>query len=147
MGDSPALRDWRRASNLRHLTEARDLLRGHGFARRDDYLDEDVGWAWRPPYPTLQREPPRVLCLHESDPRAWEGVAVQDTEDTLALVRRSCEQVREGTHELGSYESTEVEAWLWWAEDASRGVGAEPWAARWAERLRDELKRRRAQGG
>lgn len=144
MTDEPALRDWRRASNLRHLTEARSLLCGHGFACLDDYLGGDVGWAWRPPYPTLQREPPRVLCLHESDPRAWEGVAVQDTEDALAQVRRSCEQVREGTHDLGAYETAEVEAWLWWAEGASRCADAEAWVARWAERLRDELKRRGA---
>lgn len=137
-------RAWRRASNLRHLTEARDLLRRHGFARVDDHLGGDEGWAWRPAHPTLQREPRRVLCLHESEPHAWEGVAVQDTEDALAQVRRSCEQVREGTHDLGAYETAEVVAWLWWAEGASRCADAEAWVSRWAERLRDELRRRGA---
>jgi len=160
------LRRWRRATNLRHLTAARDLLRRHGFARIDDHIDGDAGWVWRPTHPTLQQEAPRVLCLHESDPHAWEGVAVDDTRDTLALVERVCERVRAGTLDLGPYEDAAIEAWLWWAEDAERaardwadvcsetpGCGTCPaceasrdllWLGRWVEVLRAEMRSRMA---
>jgi len=161
------LRRWRREANLRHLTAARDLLRSHGFAHVEDYVGGDPGWLWHPPWATVQQEAPRVLCLHESDPHAWEGVAVDDTRDTLALVDRVCGRVQAGTLDLAPYETAAVEAWLWWARDAERasrdwadvcseqpGCGTCPaceasrdmlWLSRWVDVLRAEMRSRAPQ--